>query len=108
MLCYTTAQGKSTIILDNTENRDAEYLCFLVSCMILYKVASVLNKSDMHSSSMVAKVKSIFQENFSAETKGTKGTLTAEVCIWEVQKVYTGKAMDTLCRWPGSAGRHGG
>jgi len=56
--------------------------------MILYKVASVLNKSDMHSSSMVAKVKSIFQENFSAETKGTKGTLTAEVCIWEVQK-YT-------------------
>lgn len=52
------------------------------------RVGAVLNKSDMHSSSMVSKVKSIFQDNFSGATKGTKGTLTAEVCIWEVQK-YT-------------------
>ena len=49
------------------------------------RVGAVLNKSDMHSSSMVSKVKSIFHDNFSG---ATKGTLTAEVCIWGVQK-YT-------------------
>ena len=56
------------------------------------KVGTIENKSDMHSKSFTESVKSIFEEYFASGTKGSKGTLTAELCITEVQKFSPGKA----------------
>lgn len=49
------------------------------------------NKSDELRSSQVSEVKSIFKE-FLGKLKGGKGSLTADVCIYEVQKFSQAKA----------------
>jgi hypothetical protein len=56
------------------------------------KLGNLENKSDMLSKSFTDSVKSIFEEYFANGTKGGKGTLTAELCITEVQKFSPGKA----------------
>ncbi len=63
------------------------------------KVKSIENKSDMHSRSFADSVKNIFEDYF-ADMKGTKGTLTADLCITEVQTFSPGKA------WIPFAGGH--
>ncbi|HUL00482.1 MAG TPA: hypothetical protein VLX29_06450 [Nitrospirota bacterium] len=63
------------------------------------KVGSMENKSDMRSRAFADSVKSIFEDYFAA-TKGTKGTLTADLCITEVQEFSPGKA------WIPFAGGH--
>ncbi len=55
-------------------------------------VGNIENKSDMFAKSLTESVKSIFEEYFANGTKGSKGTLTAELCITEVQKFSPGKA----------------
>jgi hypothetical protein len=51
------------------------------------------NKSDIHSKSMVTSVKNNFRDAFSdRESKGNKGTLTADVCIYEAENFSGGKA----------------
>ncbi|MBI5612977.1 MAG: hypothetical protein HY942_07925 [Gammaproteobacteria bacterium] len=57
------------------------------------------NKSDELRSSQVGEIKSIFQE-FLGKLNGEKGFLTADVCIYEVQKFSQGKA------WIPFAGGH--
>jgi hypothetical protein len=57
------------------------------------------NKSDELRSSQVGELKSIFKE-FLEKLKGEKGPLTADVCIYEVQKFSQGKA------WIPFAGGH--
>jgi DNA-binding protein Fis len=66
-----------------------------------YKVTveSIRNKSDSHSKSLVESVKSIFKSSF-RDLKGSKDTLTAEMCIYEVQGFSPGKA------WIPYAGGH--
>jgi hypothetical protein len=49
------------------------------------------NKSDELRSSQVGELKSIFKE-FLGKLKGEKGSLTADICIYEVQKYSQGKA----------------
>jgi hypothetical protein len=57
------------------------------------KVGTLENKSDMRSKSLSDSVKRIFTDYFSDyESKGSKGTLTAELCITEVQEYSVGKA----------------
>jgi DNA-binding protein Fis len=63
------------------------------------KVGSITNKSDSHSRSLVDSVKSIFS-NYFADVAGNDGTLTAELCITEVQQYAPGKA------WIPFAGGH--
>jgi hypothetical protein len=63
------------------------------------KVGTISNKSDSHSKSLVDSVKSIFTSML-ADIAGTKGTLTAELCITEVQNYAPGKA------WIPFAGGH--
>jgi hypothetical protein len=63
------------------------------------KVAGITNKSESHSKSLVESVKSIFTSSL-ADIAGTKGTLTAELCITEVQNYSPGKA------WIPYAGGH--
>jgi len=63
------------------------------------KVKSIENKSDMHSRAFVDSVKGIFEDYF-ADMKGAKGTLTADLCITEVQTFSPGKA------WIPFAGGH--
>jgi len=63
------------------------------------KVGSIKNKSDSHSKSMVESVDSILKHSF-GDLKGSKGTLTAELCIYEVQNFSPGKA------WIPYAGGH--
>jgi DNA-binding protein Fis len=55
------------------------------------KVTSIENKSDMRSRVFADSVKSIF-EDYLANMKGTRGTLTADLCITEVQEYSPGKA----------------
>ncbi len=57
------------------------------------------NKSDELRSSQVGELKSIFKE-FLGKLKGEKGPLTADICIYEVQKFSQGKA------WIPFAGGH--
>jgi hypothetical protein len=63
------------------------------------KVGTISNKSDSHSKSLVDSVRSIFTSSL-ADIAGTKGTLTAELCITEVQNYAPGKA------WIPFAGGH--
>jgi len=63
------------------------------------KIGSMKNKSDMHGSSRVESIKAIFKESL-ADLKGSKGTLTADLCIYEVQGFSPGKA------WIPYAGGH--
>ena len=54
-------------------------------------IARFENKSDGLRSSQEVEIKSIFREFF-GKIKGDKGTLTADMCIYEVQKFSAGKA----------------
>jgi DNA-binding protein Fis len=63
------------------------------------KVGSITNKSDSHSRSLVDTVKSTFS-NYFADVAGPNGTLTAEMCVTEVQQYAPGKA------WIPFAGGH--
>jgi len=57
------------------------------------KEGKVDNKSDMHSRSMVETVKNVFKDTFAdMEGKGEKGTLTADICIYEAENFSGGKA----------------
>jgi len=57
------------------------------------KEGKVENKSDMHSRSMVETVKNVFKDTFAdMEGKGEKGTLTADICIYEAENFSGGKA----------------
>jgi hypothetical protein len=56
------------------------------------KLGNIENKSDMFTKSLIDTVQSIFGEYFANGTRGTKGTLTADLCITEVQKFSAGKA----------------
>jgi hypothetical protein len=57
------------------------------------KEGKVENKSDMHSRSMVETVKNVFKDTFAdMEVKGSKGTLTADICIFDAQNFSAGKA----------------
>ena len=57
------------------------------------KLGKVENKSDTHSKALVEAVKSTFKSAFDdRESKGSKGTLTAELCIFETQDYNPGKA----------------
>jgi hypothetical protein len=63
------------------------------------KVENITNMSESHSKSLVDSVKSIFRGALEDLT-GTKGTLTAELCITEVQNFSPAKA------WIPFAGGH--
>jgi hypothetical protein len=57
------------------------------------KVGTIDNKSDMRSKSLSESVKRIFVDYLSDfESKGSKGTLTADLCITDVQQYEAGKA----------------
>ena len=57
------------------------------------KEGKVENKSDMRSKSMVETVKNVFRDPFAdMEGKGEKGTLTADICIYEAENFSGGKA----------------
>ena len=57
------------------------------------KVGTIENKSDMRSKSLSDSVKKKFIDYFSDyDTKGSKGTLTADLCITEVQEYSPAKA----------------
>jgi hypothetical protein len=64
------------------------------------KVESIENKSDSRNKSFVQTVRSLFEDYFGSETKGTAGTLAADLCITEVQNFSPGKA------WIPFAGGH--
>ena len=57
------------------------------------KEGKVENKSAMRSKSMVETVKNVFRDTFAdMEAKGDKGTLTADICIYEAENFSGGKA----------------
>jgi hypothetical protein len=57
------------------------------------KVGKVENKSDIRSKSLVSSVKSTFSSYFTdMDTKGEKGTLTADICIYMAENFVAGKA----------------
>jgi hypothetical protein len=57
------------------------------------KEGKVENKSDMHSRSMLETVKTVFKDTFAdMAAKGEKGTLTADICIYEAENFSGGKA----------------
>jgi hypothetical protein len=57
------------------------------------KEGKVENKSDMRSKSMLETVRKVFRDTFSdMEAKGNKGTLTADICIYEAENFSGGKA----------------
>ena len=57
------------------------------------KEGKVENKSAMRSKSMVETVKNVFRDTFAdMEAKGGKGTLTADICIYEAENFSGGKA----------------
>jgi hypothetical protein len=56
------------------------------------KIGTMENKSDLHRKSFGESVKSIFEDYLPSRTKGSKETLTAELCITEVQEYSPGKA----------------
>lgn len=65
------------------------------------KVGSAENKSDLRSKSLVEAMKSTFKDNFAdRDIKENKGTLTADLCIYEVQNFNPAKA------WIPFAGGH--
>jgi hypothetical protein len=63
------------------------------------KVAGIKNKSDSHSKSMVEQVRSTMKSAL-GDLKGSKGTLNAELCVYDVQGFSPGKA------WIPYAGGH--
>lgn len=57
------------------------------------KEGKVENRSDLHSKSMVETVKNVFKDTFAdMEGKGNKGTLTADICIYQAENFSGGKA----------------
>jgi hypothetical protein len=57
------------------------------------KVGNVENKSDMRSKSLMETTKTTFKDAFTdMDVKGETGTLTADLCIYEVQDYNPGKA----------------
>ena len=65
------------------------------------KVGNVENKSDVRSKSLMETAKATFKDAFAdMDIKGEKGTLTADLCIYEVQNYSPGKA------WIPFAGGH--
>ena len=56
------------------------------------KLGNIENKSDVFTKSLIESVKSIFEEYFANGIKGSKGPLTADLGITEVQKFSPGKA----------------
>lgn len=57
------------------------------------KEGNVENKSEMRSKSMLKTVKDVFSDTFAdMEEKGEKGTLTADICIYEAENFSAGKA----------------
>jgi hypothetical protein len=57
------------------------------------KEGKVENKSEMRSRSMLETVKNVFRDTFAdMEGKGEKGTLTADICIFEAENFSGGKA----------------
>ena len=62
-------------------------------------VGSIKNMSESHGAAMVDSVKTIFKSSF-GDLKGSKGTLSAELCIYETQDYAPGKA------WIPFAGGH--
>ena len=57
------------------------------------KVGKVGNKSELRSKSMVESVKKIFGDAFDdMDVKAAKGTLTADLCIYDAQNFSAGKA----------------
>jgi hypothetical protein len=57
------------------------------------KVGKTENKSEIRSKSMVESVKNIFRDTFAdTEPKGNKGTLIADLCIYEAENFSAGKA----------------
>ncbi len=57
------------------------------------RLGKVENKSGTHSKSLVEAVKATFKSAFDdRESKGSKGTLTAELCVFETQDYSPGKA----------------
>jgi len=63
------------------------------------KVGSIENKSDVRSRVFMESVKSSFEDYFGS-LKGSQGTLTADLCVTEVQEFSPGKA------WIPFAGGH--
>jgi hypothetical protein len=57
------------------------------------KEGKVENKSEMRSRSMLETVKTVFKDTFAdMAAKGEKGTLTADICIYEAENFSGGKA----------------
>jgi hypothetical protein len=57
------------------------------------KEGKLENKSDMHSKSMLKTVKDVFSDTFADMAgKGGKGTLTADICVYEAENFSAGKA----------------
>lgn len=57
------------------------------------KEGNVENKSEMRSRSMLETVKTVFKDAFADMAgKGGKGTLTADICIYEAENFSSGKA----------------
>jgi hypothetical protein len=57
------------------------------------KVGKVENKSEVRKKSLVESVKTVFSETFADRgSKGTSGTLTADICIYEAENFSGGKA----------------
>jgi|WetSurMetagenome_2_1015567.scaffolds.fasta_scaffold126507_3 hypothetical protein len=57
------------------------------------KEGKVENKSEMRSRSMLETVKTVFKDTFAdMVAKGEKGTLTADICIYEAENFSGGKA----------------
>jgi len=65
------------------------------------KVGKVENRSDLRSRAMTETVKNVFKDAFAdLKVKGGKGTLTADLCIYEAENFSAGKA------WIPFAGGH--
>ena len=65
------------------------------------KVGKVENRSDLRSRSMVETVRNVFKDTFAdLKAKGGKGTLSADLCIYEAENFSAGKA------WIPFAGGH--
>lgn len=80
---------------DMVKGDDIEWLSNPSQNLAKYKlkVGKVENKSELRSKSLVESVKSIFKDTFAdMDTKGEKGTLTADLCIYDAQNFSTGKA----------------
>jgi hypothetical protein len=57
------------------------------------KEGKVENRSEMRSRAMLETVKTVFKDTFAdMEAKGEKGTLTADICVYEAENFSGGKA----------------